>query len=379
MNEPTNEPANAPPLVTRPEPEGAPALAPVPVPRRPRPGLIEAGLWCGVFLGTQLLCLIVVTSAAFVAHVYAHPEPRRFTDEQLAAVGKWAAKEPGAAIPAEFAQSLAWGMLASQVASLGLILLIVPRRVGPDWKRQLGVRPPRAIHVLLVLLVAPGFLLVPDLVQQAVQWATGAEPPSLREIPAIFAPFPWALTLLAVAVGPGVVEEFWFRGFLGRGLCARYGLGAGVLLSSLFFALAHMSPAMLLVYTLMGAYLHFVYLATRSIWPGVLLHALNNGIGISIMLAFPDAAGDTSVHPAVFLMAVALVCFGGVAFWTSRGELAPVRGAEGEPWVPESPRVSAPPAGANVRLAYAPVSPAALLFTVLSLGALVALAVQFSR
>ena len=375
------DPTNEPPLVTRPDSE-VPLVLPVPAPppRRPRPGLFEAVLWCFLFLGVQVVSLIIVSALAFAAYAYAASDPKQFADEQLSAVGKWAAKEVGAAMPAEFGRSLAWGMLSGQFASLGLILLVFPWQIGRDWKRQLGVRRPRALHVLIVVLLTPGFVLVPDLVQQAVAWATGAEPPSMRDLPAIFGSFPWALTLLTVAIGPGVVEEFWFRGFLGRGLCARYGLVAGVLLTSVLFALAHMAPALLLVYVLMGAYLHFVYLTTRSIWPGVLLHLLNNGISIAIALALPSAdAGNTSVHPAVFLMAAALAFFGSVALWTGRAELEPVRGAEGEPWRPEYPGASEPPAGANVRVAYRAVSPAALLFTFVSLAGLVALAYQFVR
>jgi hypothetical protein len=176
-----------------------------------------------------------------------------------------------------------------------------------------------------------------------------------------------------------VVEEVWFRGFLGRRLSARYGLLLGLPAVSLLFAAAHASLTQLLVFALMGAYLYGVYVATRSIWPAVLLHALNNGIGITLLLVLPPEQFDRPLPDVVQLAALALLIFGSVALWTSRAELEPVRAGGAEPWRPESPGVSEPPPGGNVRLVYAAVSPAAMLFTLVSFAALAVLAVRFAR
>ena len=120
-------------------------------------------------------------------------------------------------VPFEIAQSLAWGMLAAQFVSLALIAIVLPRRIGPDWKRQIGVRRPAALHVFLVLLIVPGFILNADVIQTVFTWATGVPPPPPdKTVTGLFRDFPWPLTALAIAIGPGVVEEFWCRGFLGR-------------------------------------------------------------------------------------------------------------------------------------------------------------------
>jgi membrane protease YdiL (CAAX protease family) len=393
-----SDPANDPPLVTRP-PEQPPAPAAPPAPRRPRPGFWEAVVWCLVFLAGQVCGALAAVVLVVAAYTLAAPNPGQFINDQLdgfaRAVDPKAPQDDHPAVPFAFGQALAWGMLAAQFVSLGLIALVLPRRVGPDWKRQLGVRQPAGLHVLLVLLIVPGFLIIAGVIEEATRWATGLRPsPAMKALNGVFGAFPWPLTVLAVAIGPGVVEEFWCRGFLGRGLCARYGLVTGVLLTSILFALMHGDPALFLPIALMGAYLHFVYLATRCIWAPILLHAMNNGISILLALTLkPEQLDQEKQVPLVVsVAALALLIFGSVALWTSRAELQPGATASGSgyendhslndrsynnSWEPEYPGVSAPPPEANVRIGYAIVSPVAMLFTLVSFALLMYLGYRF--
>ena len=375
-----SEPANDPPLVLRPEP-GVETPVP-PAPKRPSPGFWEAGVWCLVFMVGQLFGAVVGMGAAFTAYALDKQEPGKFMLDQMDAFLK--ASDPKVQgerppIPFEIGQALAWGMLAAQFVSLGMIAIVLPRRVGPDWKRQLGVRRPAGLHVLIVLLIVPGFMLSADAIQTIFLWATDMKPPSaMKALNGIFREFPWPLTALAVALGPGVVEEFWCRGFLGRGLSARYGLIAGILLTSAMVALRHLDPSHLLVFTLMGAYLHFVYVATRSIWPSIMLHAMNNGIAVLLVLVLPPEKFEQPTPIIVPLASLSLVLFGTIALWTGRAELEPASTATaGTDWKPEYPGVSAPPPESNVRIGHAMVSPVALLFTFVSFGLLMYLGYKY--
>lgn len=389
MSEPNNDPPlvrkveDAPPVRKVEEVErGAGAPGYPGSPRKAAPGFWEALLWCAVFLAGQICGLVLTTGAVFTVYALNAGDAKTFTDDQLNALKQAAeAGEKGTAarMPAELAQSLAWGMLAAQVVALGLVLLVLPWRIGRGWRRQVGVRVPSGLHLLLVLLVVPGFIVLPDAVQSLVRWLTGVEPQAVgQELSGLFGHFPIVLSLLAVAVGPGVVEEFWCRAFLGRGLCARYGIAAGVFITSLLFALMHLNPASIPAYMCMGAYLHFVYFATRSIWPPILLHAMNNGTAVVLSLVLSPEKVDQPTPVVVPLAAFALLLFGSMALWTSRAAVQPVSLRPERPeWAPEYPGVSAPPPGTGLRLGREPVSPVALVFTVVSFGALVYLFYRF--
>jgi membrane protease YdiL (CAAX protease family) len=365
---------NEPPLVLR---VGLPAP---PRPPKPRPGLGEAILWCIVFLFTQLLSTIVTFALVLLLFALTAPSMKEFFQEQFGGFGKAVdVKTPARerpAMPGAIGQALAYGMLAAQFASLGLILLVMPRRVGPDWCRQIGVRTPAGLHVLLIFLVVPGFLIVPDAMLELTRGITGLQPSdTASSLKSVFRDVPMLVSLLAVSIGPGVVEELWCRGFLGRGLTARYGMKAGVLLTSLLFGLLHVEPALVPTITLMGIYLHFVYLMSRSIWISILLHVLNNGVTLlrTLLVSGPEQADPAAAElkPVVYLAAFAVILFGSIAFWTSRAEVVRA-GKEGPEWQPEYPGISTPPAGlgGRYRLIHAAVSPASVVMTFVSCCAL---------
>jgi hypothetical protein len=130
---------------------------------------------------------------------------------------------------------------------------------------------------------------------------------------------------LAVGLGPGVVEEIWCRGFLGRGLTARYGLVLGVILTSIIFGLLHCSLTYAIPTACMGLYLHFVYLTSRSLWISILLHTLNNSAAIVATLINQD---EQSASPVLYFASFSLVLFASIAMWTSRPQLVSDRSGQ---------------------------------------------------
>ncbi len=84
----------------------------------------------------------------------------------------------------------------------------------------------------------------------------------------------WFFTV-AVVFAP-LVEEMFFRGFLFQGLRSRYGWINAMLVSSAIFALGHLDLASLIPTFILGNVLAYVYHRSNSVWPGILLHFLNN-------------------------------------------------------------------------------------------------------
>ena len=81
----------------------------------------------------------------------------------------------------------------------------------------------------------------------------------------------------AVIVAP-IAEETFFRGFVIGGLRRRFGTAAAVLLSALLFTLPHPPVTIYPIIFLLGILLALLYVQTKSLWPGILLHALFNGV-----------------------------------------------------------------------------------------------------
>ena len=86
------------------------------------------------------------------------------------------------------------------------------------------------------------------------------------------------LYLLGIAVLTPLGEEFLFRGVLATAL-TKYGSWVSVIGSTVVFALAHGINLALIPAIIVGAINGILLVRTKSVWPGVLVHAVNNGVG----------------------------------------------------------------------------------------------------
>lgn len=102
---------------------------------------------------------------------------------------------------------------------------------------------------------------------------------------------PFWVVLLVVAVMPALCEELFFRGLLFAGL-SRHGAVVSVGASTVLFALLHGSVYRLLPTLLLGLLMGWARLVTRSIAPGMIVHALNNAIAVSILYFAPRLTGS---------------------------------------------------------------------------------------
>jgi sodium transport system permease protein len=98
---------------------------------------------------------------------------------------------------------------------------------------------------------------------------------------------PFPILLLVLAVTPAVCEELLFRGLLFSGL-RRLGALPSLILSALLFGLAHLSIYRLAPTAFLGLVLGYARLRTGSIAPGMLIHALNNGLAITLLYYKPS-------------------------------------------------------------------------------------------
>ncbi len=100
------------------------------------------------------------------------------------------------------------------------------------------------------------------------------------------APLTTYATLFAAVVIAPFCEEVFFRGFVFPGFRRGMFVGWAILLSSLLFGIAHADPGSFPVLFVIGIALAILRWRSRSLWPCILLHTLNNGIAaLAIVLA----------------------------------------------------------------------------------------------
>jgi len=168
---------------------------------------------------------------------------------------------------------------------LGIVLFFASRNGGGAWVR-LGLR---RLPVWVVILMPPLALFLQVLTGIISEILSpllgGMKNPQGCDISQAFGPDP-LLGVIGIAVIAPIVEEIAFRGFIYGGLRRRWGVTVSVLVSSLVFALAHtfsvggsillLGPSLFIA----GAALALVYERSRSLVPGMVLHASFNLIAV---------------------------------------------------------------------------------------------------
>ena len=172
------------------------------------------------------------------------------------------------------------------VALLGGIYFALVRTGRLTW-RDLGWVP-----------VAPGWLVAAGLTSLAIYAAAialvtlartvlgdawfGVTPPLMEMFPRSVLGFIGSFVFGAITVP--VAEELLFRGLLFRWLRNRWGFAAGAFVSALVFALAHppASGSAPLIF-LIGLALAYFYERSGSLWPSMVLHGVNNAVGIAFI------------------------------------------------------------------------------------------------
>ncbi len=103
---------------------------------------------------------------------------------------------------------------------------------------------------------------------------------------------PWLLLIGGALVAP-VVEEIFFRGFVFAGLREQYGWQRAALVSSVLFALIHLTPTAVIPIFILGYIFAYLYQRSNSIWPAILMHASTNtlALGAALVAAKTDLFG----------------------------------------------------------------------------------------
>lgn len=138
-----------------------------------------------------------------------------------------------------------------------LVFIVIYAAFFFDWKGALGRERIRAQPFLVASIV----LLL------ATVSGGGSEP----------LPFAWLLAITAPI--PAMREELFYRGILQRFLVERLGVGTGIAIASVLFALQHvghypMQPYYLFWLSSVGVVLGVIYQRTRNIWLVIAIHML---------------------------------------------------------------------------------------------------------
>ncbi len=86
----------------------------------------------------------------------------------------------------------------------------------------------------------------------------------------------FAISMLALT--PAICEEVLFRGFVQRQAERSLGIWGGILFSGIIFGFYHLRLTQAIPLSLLGIFMAWLTWQTRSLWPAILVHLINNSM-----------------------------------------------------------------------------------------------------
>lgn len=194
--------------------------------------------------------------------------------------------------------------------SMALIIWIVWRlkpAAGPEKKMMYFNRIPAILFVILLLL-SLSLNVVLDPITTAIPM-----PEFIEELFAMLTKRDmW--TFLTVGITGPILEEVLFRGLILDGFLNRYKPGKAIFWSAFLFGLFHLNPWQFIPAFLIGLLLGYIYFKTRSLFPVILIHLVNNSFSYLTVYIFGEdvqSYHDIFTESGQYLMflALALIIF----------------------------------------------------------------------
>lgn len=213
--------------------------------------------------------------------------------------------------------SLLLQLVASQGAFLAIVLAALAFSPAPA-PRRLGLVRPVLVPWAWPLVMA-GMLAVRTVAVVAGSWFTGPPSDQVRYLADALHGAGGAMAValvLSIGLVPAVVEELLFRGVLQRRLVEAWPAGRAVLVTSVLFAVAHLDPQYAILVLPSGAWLGLVAWWSRSTWPAMACHAVNNLLlAAAGVLIPPDYTDWGVVSPGNVALVAACTAFVVGAAW----------------------------------------------------------------
>ncbi len=175
--------------------------------------------------------------------------------------------------------STEWMQLLPVASIASCVLVMLVASFSPVYAFG-GLRKPRGEHLLEGTAAATLFALV---VWFYLSWVQGILPDAPSGFEGSLETLGPALAFVLFAVVPGIFEEVAFRGLIQGRLSALMGPTQGILITALFFMLAHGASLASPIHLGLGLYLGWLRYRSGSLLPGMVCHALYNTLVVFLI------------------------------------------------------------------------------------------------
>lgn len=126
------------------------------------------------------------------------------------------------------------------------------------------------------------------------------------------------LTLFHVAIVPAICEETLYRGYVMRAFEKSWGIWPAIIVSGLLFGMYHVQLSNLIPLATLGMLFAYITWMTKSIYPAIVAHFVNNGASVLLGTYYPDSAFaeiTPEAMPPLWAVILSLLITAYIVYW----------------------------------------------------------------
>jgi len=214
------------------------------------------------------------------------------------------------AVPLQI-RSLVSGLVITELAIFLLFPLLYAAYLKLDFIQTFRLRSPSALALVLTVLMAVGFQLAAGTIlylQNLVFPIPKELIDSMEKMMKSAQEYSFPVAFAVIALLPAICEEMTFRGMILSGLLTRSKPWVAIIVTAALFAAFHLSVHRFFPVFLIGLGATFVVWRSGSIFAGMLLHLINNGL-LTFLAAYPkyDYLQITGMQPSLILSGIGAI------------------------------------------------------------------------
>ncbi|MAY15655.1 CPBP family intramembrane glutamic endopeptidase [Thalassolituus sp. UBA2009] len=177
------------------------------------------------------------------------------------------------------------------VISTGFLISILMKVTNSTYKDIFHLSSNSIFSTLSFLFIPVSLTIIPSSLwlNDLVMFVTNFLPENKQSIDSLNNMLSGGVvTIISICVIAPFLEEMLFRGMFLRGFLGHYSPTRSILYSSILFSVVHFNIYQMPTAFLLGCYVGWLYYVTRSLWPCIFAHSLNNAIAYLAFIYWPQ-------------------------------------------------------------------------------------------
>ena len=169
------------------------------------------------------------------------------------------------------------GLIVNQ-AIIGISCIGACFYLKTDWKKTFHITRPKWLNYVGGAVLAIGIFIVNIVISTVLVNNVNEVSETAKALEALFTNTTPFMGYVVICILPAIFEELFFRGFVFSALLKKVKPWIAILLCGILFGAFHMNLGQMVSASIMGTVFAYVTYKSKSIFPAMLMHFINNAV-----------------------------------------------------------------------------------------------------